>query len=383
MPGMSSNGRPIPLRLDAGELVRRDFQTFHRTLAGHVLGRVHDQSPDKVVRGAWPDDHRAAVLTRAASSPLDTTSGAALTATKTSPLLLVAPPSAAARLFENCVQLDFAGVYAFYVPHVNTHPAPLFVSEGSPIPFVQPSTGKATVGPVRKLAFGLAVTDELNDATPETATIVLGRLLGESAAKALDTYVFDSVAGDATRPPGLLNGVTPLTATTGSGGIDAAAADLAALAGAIADAGMGADNLTLVCNPREATKLRLLRGPVFEFQLLSTPAIAAGTVIAIVPTAIASGTEGLPDVPTVGDFVPGYEASTWYGVGAPRSTSAEIVEKLNRQINAAVADPIIKARLVEQGGTVFSGSPTDFEKLIADDTAKWAKVIRGANIKPE
>ena len=85
----------------------------------------------------------------------------------------------------------------------------------------------------------------------------------------------------------------------------------------------------------------------------------------------------------MGDFVPGYEASTWYGVGAPRSTSAEIVEKLNRQINAAVADPIIKARLVEQGGTVFSGSPADFEKLIADDTAKWAKVIRGANIKPE
>jgi tripartite-type tricarboxylate transporter receptor subunit TctC len=76
-------------------------------------------------------------------------------------------------------------------------------------------------------------------------------------------------------------------------------------------------------------------------------------------------------------------ASTWYGVGAPRSTSPEIVEKLNQQLNAAVADPIIKTRLVEQGGTVFRGSPTDFEKLIAEDTAKWAKVIRGANIKPE
>jgi tripartite-type tricarboxylate transporter receptor subunit TctC len=85
----------------------------------------------------------------------------------------------------------------------------------------------------------------------------------------------------------------------------------------------------------------------------------------------------------VGNFVPGYEASTWYGVGAPRSTSREIIEKLNRQINAAVADPIIKARLVEQGGTVFRGSPTDFEKLISDDTEKWAKVIRAANIKAE
>jgi tripartite-type tricarboxylate transporter receptor subunit TctC len=93
--------------------------------------------------------------------------------------------------------------------------------------------------------------------------------------------------------------------------------------------------------------------------------------------------EALPDVPTVGDFVAGYEASTWYGVGAPRNTPPEIVEKLNRQINAAVADPIIKTRLVEQGGTVFRGSPIDFEKLIAEDTAKWAKVIRGANIKAE
>src|SRR5215510_5352419 len=70
-------------------------------------------------------------------------------------------------------------------------------------------------------------------------------------------------------------------------------------------------------------------------------------------------------------------------LAAPRSTSREIVEKLNKQINTAVADPIIKARLVEQGGTVFRGSPTDFEKLIAEDTTKWAKVIRGANIKPE
>jgi tripartite-type tricarboxylate transporter receptor subunit TctC len=110
--------------------------------------------------------------------------------------------------------------------------------------------------------------------------------------------------------------------------------------------------------------------------------IGTGKVRALAVTT-AVRLEALPDVPTVGDFVPGYEASTWYGVGAPRSTSAEIVEKLNRQINAAVADPIIKARLVEQGGTVFSGSPADFEKLIADDTAKWAKVIRGANIKPE
>ena len=93
--------------------------------------------------------------------------------------------------------------------------------------------------------------------------------------------------------------------------------------------------------------------------------------------------DALPDIPTVGEFVPGYEASAWWGIGAPRNTPAEIVEKLNREINAGLADPKIKARLADLGGTVLPGSPSDFGKLIADETEKWGKVIRSANIKPE
>jgi tripartite-type tricarboxylate transporter receptor subunit TctC len=81
--------------------------------------------------------------------------------------------------------------------------------------------------------------------------------------------------------------------------------------------------------------------------------------------------------------VPGYEASSWSGVGAPKATPAEIVDKLNKEINAGLADPKIKARLAEFGGTALAGSPADFGKLIADETEKWAKVIRAANIKPE
>jgi tripartite-type tricarboxylate transporter receptor subunit TctC len=97
----------------------------------------------------------------------------------------------------------------------------------------------------------------------------------------------------------------------------------------------------------------------------------------------AARSEALPDLPPVGDFVPGYEASTWQGLGAPGNTPAEIVDKLNKEINAALSDPKIKARLVDLGGTVLSGSPADFGKLIADETEKWGKVIRAANIKPE
>jgi tripartite-type tricarboxylate transporter receptor subunit TctC len=91
--------------------------------------------------------------------------------------------------------------------------------------------------------------------------------------------------------------------------------------------------------------------------------------------------EALPDVPTVDSFVPGYEASQWYGIGTPRNTPAEIVDRLNHEINAALADPRIKARLADLGGTTLPGSPAEFGKLIADETEKWGKVIRAANIK--
>jgi tripartite-type tricarboxylate transporter receptor subunit TctC len=93
--------------------------------------------------------------------------------------------------------------------------------------------------------------------------------------------------------------------------------------------------------------------------------------------------EALPDIPAAADFVPGYEASTIYGIGAPKGTPAEIVGRLNKQINAALADPKLKGRLYDLGGAVLGGSPTDFGKLIALETDRWGKVIRVANIKPE
>jgi tripartite-type tricarboxylate transporter receptor subunit TctC len=118
----------------------------------------------------------------------------------------------------------------------------------------------------------------------------------------------------------------------------------------------------------------------------STPAsigyIRAGTLRALAVTTT-SRSEALPDIPTVAEFVPGYEASTWYGVCAPKATPAEIVEKLNKQINAALADPKMKARLADLGGDVLAHSPADFGKLIAEETEKWGTVIRALNIKAE
>jgi tripartite-type tricarboxylate transporter receptor subunit TctC len=91
----------------------------------------------------------------------------------------------------------------------------------------------------------------------------------------------------------------------------------------------------------------------------------------------------LPDIPALAEFIPGYEASAWYGVSAPRNTPQAVVGKLNKEINAGLADPALQARLVDLGGMIVSGSPADFGKLVGDETAKWAKVIKFAGIKPQ
>jgi tripartite-type tricarboxylate transporter receptor subunit TctC len=93
--------------------------------------------------------------------------------------------------------------------------------------------------------------------------------------------------------------------------------------------------------------------------------------------------DALPDVPVVADFVPGYEASQWYGMGAPRSTPPEIIERLNREINAGLADPGTRAKLADLGGIPIAGSPDDLRKLIADETEKWGRVVRAAGIKAD
>jgi tripartite-type tricarboxylate transporter receptor subunit TctC len=129
----------------------------------------------------------------------------------------------------------------------------------------------------------------------------------------------------------------------------------------------------------------LLGGQVqvmFASVLASTEYIRAGKLRALAVTST-TRSEALPDTPTVGEFVPGYEASGWFGIGAPRNTPAEIVDRLNKEINAGLADPKLRARLHDLGGMVLAGSPADFGKLIAEETEKWAKVIKFAGIKPE
>jgi tripartite-type tricarboxylate transporter receptor subunit TctC len=129
----------------------------------------------------------------------------------------------------------------------------------------------------------------------------------------------------------------------------------------------------------------LLGGQVqvmFDPVVSSIAYIRAGKLRPLAVTA-ATRSDALPDVPTVDEFVPGYEASIWFGIGAPKNTPTEIIEMLNKEINAALGDPKMKARLADLGGTALPGSPADFGTLIADETEKWGNEIRALNIKAD
>jgi tripartite-type tricarboxylate transporter receptor subunit TctC len=131
--------------------------------------------------------------------------------------------------------------------------------------------------------------------------------------------------------------------------------------------------------------LDLMAGQVqvmFEPTLATLPHIRANELRALAVTS-ATRSAVLPDVPVLADTVPGYEATAWYGIGAPRNTPAEIVERLNREINAGLADGRIKGRLADLGGETMPMAPAEFGKLVADETEKWGKVIRAANIRLE
>jgi tripartite-type tricarboxylate transporter receptor subunit TctC len=129
----------------------------------------------------------------------------------------------------------------------------------------------------------------------------------------------------------------------------------------------------------------LLGGQVqvmFDTAISSIEYIRAGKLRALAVTT-ATRSEILPDLPPIGDFVPGYEASSVNGMGAPRDTPPEIIDRLNKEINAGLADPKLRARLVDLGSTVLIGSPADYARLLDDETQKWAKVVKAAGAKPD
>jgi tripartite-type tricarboxylate transporter receptor subunit TctC len=128
----------------------------------------------------------------------------------------------------------------------------------------------------------------------------------------------------------------------------------------------------------------LLGGQVQAYFVVASTALT-GIKAGMRPLAVTTATRwaGLPDVPTLGETVPGYKVSVWYGIGAPKNTPSEIIEKLNKEIKAGLVDPKVKAQFSDLGGTPFAGSPGDFGKFVADETERWGNVVRAANLKAD
>jgi hypothetical protein len=325
---MMNTTRDIPtLRPDHFGASRAAAVSYHRAAAALVLGKLKGASPDEIVRRSWADDKRAALLTRAPSAPTAIGSTAPLARLNVMDLLTgLVPDSAALQLFEHCPVLDFSQATQFSIPVVSTRPSIPFVGEGAPIPAGQPATGGVTIGPPSKLGFIVSLSRELENATPTSASVILGRMLAESVARSLDAVVFDAqpaVAG--LRPAGLLfNVVANTAAPAGASILDTLVADFASIAKNFAASSLNAANMVTVLNPEQGTKFRLTRGyDPASVPVLMSPAIAPSTLIGVIPQAIFVGFDREPDIEIssmpalVFDDVPTELVTSAGAVGAP------------------------------------------------------------------
>jgi hypothetical protein len=281
-------------------------------------------------------------IIKAAVAPADTATAAwagALVGTGVGPFLKsLRPRSAATRLFERAISVNFGdGDNVFSLPRLSANfPVPGFVAEGGAIPVVSGAFGSVLIGPPTKMAFIAVMTGEIVNYSAENAEQVVQLAMQDAAARGLDAVVFDAVAASATRPAGLLNGVTPIAATAG-GGETAMAADIGNLVGAIGTAGGGASPVMIFANPRQAAVLQLRSGANLAYEVISTPALAVGTIVAIQPEAIASGFDGLPLIRSGTDAVLHMESATPLAIGtagAPPTVAAPVLSVFQNDLTA-------------------------------------------------
>lgn len=303
------------------------LRDWRRALTAKAFAASRGVRFERAVEDLWPGERGAVeTLTRATVSPTmlgDGTGALAGGRPLAAFLASLAPQSAAARLFAMAVRVNMDGLAVVGLPQRATRfPDPTFVAEGAPIPAIQGSFGNVTLGPPRKLAAFAGVMGELSEYSAEDAETIIQVAIGEAAAHALDGAVFDSSAASDVRPAGLLHGVSPIAAATldagGGSHRDAMAKDMAALVGALADAG-GGTNVMFVTNPRQAVTAEVQMGANAPFTVIPSPALAAGTIIAVEVGAIASGFAGLPEFEVSKEATIHYEDTAPLAIGTAGS----------------------------------------------------------------
>jgi hypothetical protein len=297
--------------------VSRHTRSFARGLGAVALAAIvkDGRSVEQIIQAAnWGNDHLASLVAKAAVSPTALADVAA--AKRINFLSGVAPRSAAVRLFEQCPRFDLDGIASVNVASA-TVPSPVFIAEASPFPMISGTMVNVVLGPTHKMIVGAAVTNELEFASAENASTLIGRALEEQAGRGLDAVVFDATAASAIRDAGLLNGVTPITASVATTVLEGMTADLGALAAALGTAKCNADNMMIFAAPAQATKIKLLAGNKFTNAVIAVNGFSDGQVIALDPNAIGTAYSGVPGITTTTQATAHFEDTS----PAPISTS--------------------------------------------------------------
>jgi len=273
--------------------MQSERRSWHRAIAAHAMAASRHGDASKIVKAAWPSDDRALMITRGGVAP--TTTAGLWTYDPVVAFRSIAPSSAALALFQLGLALDLTGATTIRIPNVSGLPVPpLFVGEGAPAPNINPNFTDTILGPVRKILLLSAVSGELENCTPETASAVIGRVLSDVANRGIDATAFGNAAADAATPAGLLHGVTPTAAA--AAGPDAMAEDLGNLTGAIGGAGIDPNGAVFVTGAREATIIKAKASMKFDYPVLTTLGLPAKSVACFATAGVASGYQDAPSI---------------------------------------------------------------------------------------
>ena len=308
--------QPIPLRADPGALERSERRAWQRSIAASVFAVNQRTKATAILNGrgrATCAPHqsprqRHRPRPQQSSFPQDVVAA----------FRSLAPGSAAASLFALSNILSLAGLLTIRIPYVaSLPPVQIFIGEGLPAPVQQFTLDLSTLGPTRKMLLMAAVSGELEQAGPEAASLIIGRVLADRANRNLDLTVLGTGAGDAATPPGLLHGVTPLAAA--AAGPDAMAEDLAALVAAIGAAGIDPSDAVYGTGPREATLIKTRASLKFNNTVLMTLGLPAKSIAAFAPNGVYSGYDGAPQIETGRESVIHFEQDAPLDISAPGS----------------------------------------------------------------
>ena len=270
----------IPLRPDFGAREREQRRSYIRSVTALALSKTRKEGPLAIVRSAWPGDETAHLFTRAAVEPLKTTDFPRVNVIKL--LASLAPRSGASKLFELAQPIDLSGINTVLFPLPTAITNAAFVAEAAPIPVLQGTLGAGMViGPVRKLAVISVLTEEIENASAQTASVVMERLLSVGVARGLDKALFSANAPSATAPAGLLYGVAPIPAGA------TMAEDLGNLVETIAAAGFDPEAAAFLAAPAQAMAMRLIAGPLFQYKIIGAHGLPPASVVAIDTDALA------------------------------------------------------------------------------------------------